>query len=51
LRDALATRERPLPILAMGATADYEAAILEGTTHLRIGAAIFGEPSADPTVQ
>jgi pyridoxal phosphate enzyme (YggS family) len=50
LRDELATRERPLPILAMGATADYEAAILEGATHLRIGTAIFGEPSADPTV-
>jgi pyridoxal phosphate enzyme (YggS family) len=50
LRDRLATRARPLSILSMGTSADYEAAILEGATHLRIGTAIFGEQSADPTV-
>lgn len=50
LRDSLTTVERPLPVLALGASADYEAAILEGATHLRIGTAIFGEPSGDPTI-
>jgi pyridoxal phosphate enzyme (YggS family) len=42
LRDELATRDRPLPILSMGMSADYEAAIAAGATHLRIGTAIFG---------
>jgi pyridoxal phosphate enzyme (YggS family) len=43
LRDDLANGDRPLPILSMGMSADYEAAIAEGATHLRIGTAIFGE--------
>lgn len=42
LRDALANPDRPLPILSMGMSGDYEAAIAEGATHLRIGTAIFG---------
>ena len=46
LRDSLANGSRPLPILSMGMSADYEAAIAEGATHLRIGTAIFGERPA-----
>jgi uncharacterized pyridoxal phosphate-containing UPF0001 family protein len=45
LRDELANRDRPLPILSMGMSADYEAAIAAGATHLRIGTAIFGARS------
>jgi len=32
-----------LPILSMGMTEDYEYAIIEGSTLLRIGRGIFGE--------
>lgn len=43
LRDAL---ERgfgvPLPALSMGMSGDYEVAIEEGATHVRVGSAIFG---------
>ena len=42
LRDELATPERPLPVLSMGMSGDYAAAVLEGATHLRVGTAIFG---------
>jgi pyridoxal phosphate enzyme (YggS family) len=42
LRDELATALRPLPLLSMGMSGDYEAAIAEGATHVRIGTAIFG---------
>ena len=38
LRDALALRE-----LSMGMTDDFEVAIEEGATHVRIGRAIFGD--------
>jgi pyridoxal phosphate enzyme (YggS family) len=31
-----------LPLLSMGMSADYELAIAEGSTHVRIGTAIFG---------
>jgi pyridoxal phosphate enzyme (YggS family) len=31
-----------LPILSMGMSGDYEQAILEGATHIRIGTTIFG---------
>lgn len=31
-----------LPILSMGMSSDFEAAIAEGATHVRIGSAIFG---------
>jgi PLP dependent protein len=43
LRDRLATAERPLPLLSMGMSDDFEVAIAEGATHVRIGTAIFGE--------
>jgi len=46
LRDRLATAERPLPVLSMGMSGDYDVAIAEGATHLRIGTAIFGERAA-----
>ena len=42
-RDRLATRlDRPLPELSMGMSGDFEAAILEGATLIRVGTAIFG---------
>jgi pyridoxal phosphate enzyme (YggS family) len=31
-----------LPILSMGMSGDFEAAIAEGATHVRVGSAIFG---------
>jgi pyridoxal phosphate enzyme (YggS family) len=33
---------RPLPVLSMGMSHDFEAAILEGSTEVRVGTAIFG---------
>jgi hypothetical protein len=41
LRDALP--QLPLPELSMGMSGDFEAAIAEGATLVRIGTAIFGE--------
>lgn len=44
LRDEI-VRRRPdvdLPVLSMGMSGDFEAAIREGATHVRIGSAIFG---------
>jgi len=44
LRDACQGRGGiPLPVLSMGMSGDFEAAILEGATHVRVGTAIFGE--------
>jgi pyridoxal phosphate enzyme (YggS family) len=44
LRDELAARSgRALPELSMGMSGDYEAAILEGATLVRIGTALLGE--------
>jgi hypothetical protein len=34
---------KPLPRLSMGMSADFEVAIEEGATHVRVGTAIFGE--------
>jgi len=34
---------RALPVLSMGMSADYELAIAEGATELRIGSALFGQ--------
>lgn len=34
---------RALPVLSMGMSADYELAIAEGATQLRIGSALFGD--------
>jgi pyridoxal phosphate enzyme (YggS family) len=43
LRDSLAPQlGRPLPVLSMGMSHDFEAAIEEGATEVRIGTAIFG---------
>lgn len=38
-------RVRPIPDLSMGMSADWEVAVQEGATLLRIGTAIFGERS------
>jgi pyridoxal phosphate enzyme (YggS family) len=44
LRDKLAQEfSKPFPILSMGMTSDYEVAIEEGSTIIRVGTAIFGE--------
>ena len=43
LRDRVAdTLGRPLPVLSMGMSDDFEVAIACGATHVRIGTAIFG---------
>ncbi len=43
LRDQLAAElGRPLPVLSMGMSGDYEVAIACGATHVRVGTAIFG---------
>ncbi|NKN32980.1 YggS family pyridoxal phosphate-dependent enzyme [Marichromatium bheemlicum] len=42
LRDALATPATPLECLSMGMSGDLEAAILEGSTLVRVGTAVFG---------
>lgn len=42
LRAALATAARPLPELSMGTTDDFEIALEEGATLVRVGTAIFG---------
>ena len=39
-------REHGLPILSMGMSADYPAAIQVGATHVRVGTAIFGVRTA-----
>jgi len=46
LRDELSRQfSVPLPYLSMGMSSDFEAAILEGATHVRVGSAIFGDRS------
>jgi pyridoxal phosphate enzyme (YggS family) len=42
LRDALNNQGLALDVLSMGMSADIEAAIAEGATHVRVGTAIFG---------
>ena len=43
LRDRIAgDLGRPLPVLSMGMSGDYEVAIACGATHVRVGTAIFG---------
>jgi pyridoxal phosphate enzyme (YggS family) len=43
LRDGLETRlGRRLPVLSMGMSDDFEAAIQEGATEIRVGTALFG---------
>jgi len=46
LRDTLAAGGRDLPELSMGMTNDFEVAIEEGATMVRVGRAIFGEREA-----
>ena len=41
LLNSMATRNG-LPTLSMGMSADFEAAIQLGATHVRVGSAIFG---------
>jgi uncharacterized pyridoxal phosphate-containing UPF0001 family protein len=43
MRDKAESRGYRLPELSMGMTNDFEFAILEGATMVRIGTAIFGE--------
>jgi pyridoxal phosphate enzyme (YggS family) len=45
LRDRLAAPNRPLDCLSMGMSDDLEAAILEGSTLVRVGTAVFGPRS------
>ena len=40
--DARTASGFPLPVLSMGMSADFEAAIAEGSTLVRVGTAIFG---------
>jgi len=43
LRDAVQVRTgTPLPELSMGMSHDFEAAIAEGATWIRVGTALFG---------
>jgi pyridoxal phosphate enzyme (YggS family) len=46
LRDGLATRGHDLPELSMGMSGDYQAAVAEGATILRLGTVLFGERPA-----
>jgi pyridoxal phosphate enzyme (YggS family) len=47
LRDAAAARlGRPLPELSMGMTDDFEVAVEEGATLVRVGRALFGDRGA-----
>ena len=47
IRDALARRTGvPLPVLSMGMSHDFEVAIEEGSTEVRLGTAIFGDRKA-----
>ncbi len=45
LRDRLASPDRPLRQLSMGTTSDFEVAVEEGATLVRVGTAIFGPRS------
>jgi len=49
LKEQLEARlAKPLPVLSMGMSHDFEAAILEGSTEVRIGTAIFGIRPKNP---
>jgi pyridoxal phosphate enzyme (YggS family) len=48
LRDSLAAQVKiPLPELSMGMSRDFEIAIEEGATQIRVGTAVFGERPLD----
>jgi len=43
LRDELVQKtDRPLPVLSMGMSTDFEVAVEEGSTMIRVGTALFG---------
>jgi pyridoxal phosphate enzyme (YggS family) len=42
LRDALREHRPSVELLSMGMTGDFESAVAEGATHVRVGTAIFG---------
>ncbi len=42
LRDELRSEEHPLPELSMGMSGDFDGAIMEGATSIRVGTALFG---------
>ncbi|QDU63904.1 Pyridoxal phosphate homeostasis protein [Planctomycetes bacterium Pan216] len=44
LRERLGER-RALPVLSMGMSNDFDIAVQEGATHVRIGSALFAEPA------
>ena len=47
LRDDLSQRIEPaLPVLSMGMSHDFEVAIEEGATEIRVGTALFGPREA-----
>jgi PLP dependent protein len=41
LRDILKTPDHPLPILSMGMSSDFDVAVEEGATQVRVGSALF----------
>ena len=43
LRDSLRLGADDLPVLSMGMSGDFEWAIAEGSTEVRVGSAIFGQ--------
>ena len=43
LRDGLATPDLPLAVLSMGMSGDFEIAVEEGATMVRLGTVLFGE--------
>jgi pyridoxal phosphate enzyme (YggS family) len=49
LRDGLARRHQALRELSMGMSADYEVAVEEGASMVRIGTALFGSRPSAPT--
>lgn len=49
LRDSLRQESAlPLPVLSMGMSGDFEAAVADGATIVRVGSAIFGARTAAP---
>jgi uncharacterized pyridoxal phosphate-containing UPF0001 family protein len=47
LKDALNGAGHNLDVLSMGMSGDFESAIAEGATHIRIGTALFGSRTYD----
>jgi uncharacterized pyridoxal phosphate-containing UPF0001 family protein len=47
LKDALVAAGHNLDVLSMGMSGDFESAIAEGATHVRIGTALFGSRAYD----